>query len=142
LKDNHISDSSCPPDMTPEGLIRMMYEKTDENGVLYLPSWPYEESDEDHELELVLHWDEAGRDAVISDFRKLLKDLEENDPAILGTLSDHEKYGPAFREQSNRAWRYFKLFHYGAPRILLRNEARQLAEAMVLCRFAVSSRIV
>lgn len=65
--------------MTPAECIRLMFEKTDENGMLYIPAWSFD-VDEDvdrNEYRIKMDWDKADLDRIIDDYDALYEDLEK-----------------------------------------------------------------
>ena len=59
-------DPNDPPVLTPVETIVSMFEHTDTDGILCIPSWPYDDDAEQGMLyQCRMNWNEADRDAVL-----------------------------------------------------------------------------
>ena len=61
--------------VTPAQTISEMFEYTDENGGLYIPSWPYDGVYEVRFYKCIMNWDKADRDALIEEHTVLTSAL-------------------------------------------------------------------
>ena len=153
--DNHIS-------LTPEEIIRLMFEHTDESGRLFIPEWPYDNKDYDEPdmfYACRMNWNKedceeiirkyqtlAERLKAITDEEPLKRIIEENrdirpfkdidvDLADVLTLKKSSEY--AVYDVVIRSIRFCKLCAMNAPAVLINNEAQLLAQALVISQYAV-----
>ena len=153
--DNHSS-------LTPEEIICLMFEHTDEGGMLFFPEWPYDDKDYD-EPEMYyackMNWNEEDREKIIREYQTLAERLrvitdeeplkriiEENrdirpfqdidaDLTDVLTLKKSSEY--AVYDVVIRSIRFCKLCAMNAPVVLINNEAQLLAQALVINHYAV-----
>ena len=206
-------------DLTPVECIEEMFGHTDENGVVYIPEWPYDD-DYDYDgtryYECHMNWNEEGKEKVIKDFiylyegirvigllleklpegadidrktlgdklypiwckylnriepegfdSKRIDDIREKKEAIYykelpaDALSPEEEeyldlYRDAVRAEAEkkigkglasydvliRARRVSKLFGLHAPEIIVKNEARLLAQAMAVHSYCYDKKTI
>ena len=108
-------------DLTADDLIKKMFERTDADGLLYMPSFFMQTGDEEESLRCGMSWkfyDECF--AAIEEFNRLRDELEKRPFAFQAAL--HAMY-------------YCKLSRLDVPDQILENEAKALASALTLFRF-------
>lgn len=108
-------------DLTADDLIKKMFERTDADGLLYMPSFFMQTGDEEESLRCGMSWkfyDECF--AAIEEFNRLRDELEKRPFAFQAAL--HAMY-------------YCKLSSLDVPDQILENEAKALASALTLFRF-------
>ena len=153
--DNHSS-------LTPEEIIRLMFEHTDESGRLFIPEWPYDNKDYDEPdmyYTCRMNWNEEDCEEIIREYQTLAERLkaitdeeplkriiEENrdirpftdldaDLTDVLTLKSSSEY--AVYDVVIRSIRFCKLCAVNAPAVLINNEAQLLAQALVISQYAV-----
>ena len=148
---------------SPEQIMVKMFEYTDKEGYLSIPEWPYDNtSPEEQDIYYLckMNWNSEDLNNVIDDFRKLeerLKTIKEEEPLqsivrenfdlvpfseIPMEISDlivlKEAKRPATYDVAIRAVRLCKLYAMDVPAVIIDNEARLLAQALVVNHFAES----
>lgn len=63
--------------MTPARTINEMFECTDENGILYIPGWPYDGVYEVQFYKCIMNWNKTDRDALIEEHSVLMSALAQ-----------------------------------------------------------------
>ena len=149
--------------VSPVQIMVKMFEYTDKKGYLSIPEWPYDDKDpEEPDLYYLckMNWNSGDLNNVIEDFRKLeesLKTIKDEDlvqsiirenvdlvpfsemqPEIPDLMVLKEAKRPATYDVAIRAVRLCKLYAMDAPMLLIDNEARLLAQALVVNHFAES----
>lgn len=70
---------SFESDINPLEYIYLMFDRTDDNGVLYIPEFPNELSlcEEKYSYRCKMNWTMEDRNSVCSEFKKLYSDLKK-----------------------------------------------------------------
>ncbi|MBE5861938.1 MAG: hypothetical protein E7295_03700 [Lachnospiraceae bacterium] len=124
--------------------IQGMYDKTDENGTLFLPEWSTDPDIPDtgrfYKCQMV--WDELDLERTIRDFQELYTSLLELGEEIQNTKTEQEEYFTNLEKSLKndlvakhlilRARRFCHLVTIGAPSVILWGEATYLAQAFAL----------
>ena len=124
--------------------IQGMYDKTDENGVLFLPEWSTDPDVPDtgrfYKCQMV--WDELDLERTIRDFQELYMSLLELGEEIRKTKTEQDKYFANLEKSLKndlvakhlilRARRFCRLVIIGAPPVILWGEATYLAQAFAI----------
>lgn len=124
--------------------IQGMYDKTDENGELFLPEWSTDPDipDTGHFYKCRMAWDELDLERTIRDFQELYTSLLELGEEIRKTKTEQDKYFANLEKSLKsdlvakhlilRARRFFRLVIIGAPPVILWGEATYLAQAFAI----------
>ena len=124
--------------------IQGMYDKTDENGVLFLPEWSTDPDvpDTGRFYKCRMAWDEMDLEQVLRDFQELYTSLLELGEEIQNTKTEQEEYFTNLEKSLKndlvakhlilRARRFCHLVVIGAPRVILWGEATYLAQAFAI----------
>ena len=124
--------------------IRGMFDKTDENGILYLPEWSSEPDvpDTGRFYRCQMAWNEKDLEQVIRDYQELYTSLLELGEEIRNTKTEHEEFFENLEKSLKnqlvakhlilRARRFCRLVVIGAPLVILWNEATYLAQAFAI----------
>ena len=149
--------------VSPVQIMVKMFEHTDKKGYLSIPEWPYDNKNpEEPDLYYLckMNWSSEDLNNVIEDFRKLeerLKTIKNEEPLqniirenfdlvpfsemqmeIPDLIVLKEAKRPATYDVAIRALRLCKLYAMDAPVLIIDNEARLLAQALVVNHFAES----
>ena len=153
--------------ITPVQTVEIMFNNTDEEGWLCIPAWTYDtdvydENKKDKALyyNCKMHWNEEDMKTVIRDYQLLeqsLMEITDEKPLKQIIIKNHniapfsilsadisdinelkKASSSAVYYAAIRAVRLCKLYQLGAPQIILDNEGRLLAEALVIYRYAIS----
>ena len=124
--------------------IQGMYDKTDENGTLFLPEWSTDPDvpDTGRFYKCQMAWDEMDLEQVLRDFQELYTSLLELGEEIQNTKTEQEEYFTNLEKSLKndlvakhlilRARRFCHLVTIGAPSVILWGEATYLAQAFAL----------
>lgn len=124
--------------------IQGMYDKTDENGTLFLPEWSTDPDvpDTGRFYKCRMKWDERDLERVIRDFQELYTSLLELGEEIRETKTEQEAYFENLEKSLKnklaakhlilRARRFCRLVVIGAPPVILWGEATYLAQAFAV----------
>lgn len=82
-----IIDSMCEIELTPADFITLMFERTDEQGVLYIPGWHYDgpgwevgainSTDEEYSYRCRLDWNLSKYEMILDEFNKVYDAIEK-----------------------------------------------------------------
>ncbi len=116
--------------LTPVDCIKTMFRHTGVDGMLFIPTWPNDLIREEGEkyYALKMDWNEDDLNKIIAEYDFLFVTLEK-------IASMHE-------DVFIRVMRICKLLSMKAPAVLINNDAKLLAQAMVVDRFALSCNIL
>ena len=153
--------------LSPRQIIEKMFESTDEEGILSIPEWPYDNKDPNEpNLFYVckMKWNKEKRECVIENFRKLnqrMKTIKEEEPLqriikencdilpfsdMLKEVADLKELKkeprPATYDVAIRAMRLCRLYTINGPEMIIRNEAQLLAQVLVINNYADSIQII
>ena len=134
--------------------IQGMYDKTDENGTLFLPEWPTDPDipDPGRFYKCQMTWDELDLERTIQDFQELYTSLLELGEEIRDTKTEQDKYFANLEKSLKndlvakhlilRARRFCHLVTIGAPSVILWGEATYLAQAFAINACGKSLKLV
>ncbi|MBQ9490409.1 MAG: hypothetical protein IJU80_10805 [Lachnospiraceae bacterium] len=134
--------------------IQGMYDKTDENGTLFLPEWPTDPDvpDPGRFYKCQMTWDELDLERTIQDFQELYTSLLELGEEIRDTKTEQDEYFANLEKSLKndlvakhlilRARRFCRLVVIGAPLVILWGEATYLAQAFAINACGKSLKLV
>ena len=134
--------------------IQGMYDKTDENGTLFLPEWPTDPDipDPGRFYKCQMTWDELNLERTIQDFQELYTSLLELGEEIRDTKTEQDEYFANLEKSLKndlvakhlilRARRFCRLVVIGAPLVILWGEATYLAQAFAINACGKSLKLV
>lgn len=93
-------DPNDPPVLTPAECIVSMFEHTDADGILCIPSWPYDDDAEQGMLyQCRMNWNEADRDAALRLFESCYETMREIAPKFDSIRSSGAEVLPEAEKQ-------------------------------------------
>ncbi len=143
-------------DLSPTAYIELMFEKTGKDNTLLIPGFYYDENDEsDKVYRCKMDWNKAKLEDVLNKYNDIYNDLKEvadkhRETKNIDAASIDAECELIIKKDKkqfeygvlSRAKRLCRLLALHAPEIVVRNEARQFAQAMVLNRYCTEMTVI
>ena len=104
-KETEVQTVSFDSDLTPLEYIHLMFDRTDEDGVLYIPAFPNESSscEEEHSYRCKMNWTVKDCRAVCAEFKRLYANLKKISEKYDELDESEETAGKVFCEEKGNA---------------------------------------